>query len=189
MKINERVVEWLASKGIEVEFTEEIFPDSFVPGVWLDRGKVIVNRERAHVGDVLHEAGHLACIPSKFRELTEPGSLMVPGSRLEAAIKDYCATHPFVMDAMGREDPTWRGIMQMADCEATAWAYAASKYLELPSEILFSEREFGKVPYDGEGPSIWQCLKANSYFGINGLQAGGFCSVREFPQMKRWLAP
>jgi hypothetical protein len=186
MKLDERVVTWLALKGIEVEFTDQEHPDSFVPGVWLDRGKLIVNHERAHVGDVLHEAGHLACIPSKFRELTEPGSLMTP--KLEAAVKEYCDTHPF-MDAEMQEDPVWRAIMQMGDCEATAWAYAASKYLELSPEILFSEREYGEMPYDGEGPDIWKSLDMNSYFGINGLQAGGFCSVRTFPQMTRWLAP
>ena len=185
MKITDRVVEWLASKGIEVEFVEEEHPDAFVPGVWMDRGKLIVNHERARVGDVLHEAGHLACIPSKFRELTEPGSLMTP--KLEAAVKNHCDTVPF-MDAEMREDPTWRGIMQMGDCEATAWAYAASKHLELSPEILFSERKYGNMPYEGEGPSIWQSLDANAYFGINGLQAAGFCSVRAFPQMVRWLA-
>ena len=186
MKINDRVVEWLAARGLEVELVDQEHPDAFVPGVWLDRGKIIVNPERAHVGDVLHEAGHLACIPSQFRELTVPGSL--PGPKLEAAVHEYCDTHPF-MDAEGREDPVWRATMQMGDCEATAWAYAASKHLELSPEILFSEREFGPMPYEGEGPEIWLMLDANSYMGINGLRAAGFCEVRTFPQMKRWLAP
>ena len=186
VKLDDQTVDWLASIGIEVEFTQEDFPESFCIGVWMDHGKIIVNREVAHVSDVLHECGHLACIPGIFRELVEPGSLLTP--KLKAAIEEYCNTHLF-MDEMMREDPVWRGIMQMGDCEATAWEYAASKVLGLSVEVLFSERVNGFVPYDGEGPSLWSCMDANSYFGINGLQAAGFCSVREFPTMRRWLAP
>lgn len=186
MRIDDRVVEWLASKGIEVELSDQVHPDEFVPGVWLDHGNVIVNPERAHVGDVLHEAGHLACIPSIFWDLVEPGSLPTP--KLKTAIETYCGTHPF-MDENYREDLVHRAVMQMGDCEATAWAYAASKQLELSPGILFSERKYGKMPYGGDGPKIWEMLDMNAYFGINGLQAAGFCSVRTFPQMTRWVAP
>ena len=185
VKLDDRTVEWLASVGVEVEFTQEEHPDSFVPGVWLDHGKILVNREVAHVSDVLHESGHLACIPGIFRELVEPGSLPTP--KLQAAIEEYMGTHPF-MDEQMREDPVCRAILQMGDCEATAWEYAASKVLGLSVEVLFSERANGFVPYDGQGPSLWENLDANAYFGINGLQAAGFCTVREFPKMRRWLA-
>jgi len=185
MKVNDRVLEWLTARGLEIELTEKKHPESFVPGVWLDHGKIVVNPQVALVEDVLHEAGHLACIPSRFRGLTVPGSL--PGPELEAAIQEYCDRHPF-MDAQGREDPVWRAIMQMGDTEATAWAYAASRHLGLSAEDIFVEREDGTLAYDGEGPNIWAALDMSSYFGINGLQAAGFCSVRTFPQMKRWLA-
>jgi hypothetical protein len=186
MKINDHVVQWLASVGLEVEFATEDPPECFIPGVWLDRGKIIVNPARAHVGDILHEAGHLACIPSCFRDLVEPG--MLPGEKLEQAIHDYTTTHLFC-DHEGREDPVFRGIMQMSDPEATAWAYAASKELGISPGVLFSEREHGPVPYEGEGPHLWQMLDAQAYFGINGLRAAGFCTVRGFPTMLRWLAP
>lgn len=185
MKLHENVVGWLASVGIEVEFADQEHPDAFVPGVWLDRGRVIVNQARVHVGDVLHEAGHLVCVPSLFRDLVEPGSLPTPKFRV--ALEEYLDTHSF-MDGMGHEDPVHRAAMQMGDCEATAWAYAASKALGLSPGILFSERKYGPMPYEGEGPDIWKMLDARAYMGIHGLQAGGFCSVRSFPQMTRWLA-
>lgn len=187
MRIAQDVIDWLRARGLEVEFADQEHPEAFVPGVWLDRGKIIINEARAHVGDVLHEAGHLACIPSCFRELVEPGSLPTP--KLHEAIEQYMDTHPFMVDDMGREDPVIRGILQMGDCEATAWAYAAGEELGLPASILFDEREFGPEPYDGEGKEIWRALDARSYMGINGLQAAGFCSVRTFPKMARWLAP
>lgn len=186
MKIDDRTVEWLASVGIQVEFTDQEHPAAFVPGVWLDQGKILANREVAHVSDVLHEAGHLACIPSVFRELVEPGSLPTP--KLMKAIDEYLGTHPFIDEHM-REDPVHRAVMQMGDCEATAWEYAATKVLGIPVGVLFTKRENGFVPYDGEGPSLWASMDANAYFGINGLQAGGFCTVRGFPTMQRWLAP
>lgn len=185
MRLDDPTAEWLCSIGLEVEWTKDDPEDSFVPGVWLDQGKIVVNRSVAHIGDVLHEAGHLACVPSKFRHLVERGSLPTP--KLQAAIEEYMDTHPF-MDEHGNEDPVHRGVMQMGDCEATAWAYAASKHLGISPAVLFSDRVRGEVPYDGEGPSIWEALDRNAYFGINGLQAAQFCSVRDFPKMRRWLA-
>jgi len=185
MKVDDRITSWLRSVGLEIEFTDGEHPDSFVRGVWLDQGKIIVNREVAHVGDVLHEAGHLACIPKLLRGYVEPGSL--PTMQLRQEIENYMADNPF-MDAEGREDPVCRGIMQMGDCEATAWSYAATKVLGITAAVLFEDRK-DDVPYDGEGPQIWQMLDANAYMGINGLQAAGFCTVREFPKMRRWLAP
>jgi hypothetical protein len=186
MKVDDRILTWLASKGLELELVEHLNDDAFVPGVWFDAGKLVVNPNVALAEDVLHEAGHLACIPSKFRGLTVPGSL--PGPKLEAAVKEYCDTHP-LMDEHGQEDQTWRNIMQMGDCEATAWAYAAGRRLELTAEQLFVMREDGTEAYDGDGPDLWTSLDMNSYFGINGLQAAGFCQVRTFPRMARWLAP
>lgn len=186
MKVNERILEWLTAKGFEIERVDCDHPDAFVSGVWIDGGKLFVNPDLALAEDVLHEAGHLACIPGKFRELTEPGSM--PGPKLAAAIKHHCDTEPFV-DEMGRENQTWRNIMQMGDCEATAWAYAAGRHLELEAKDLFVKRADGTEAYDGEGPDIWASMDMNAYFGINGLQAAGFCQVRTFPQMARWLAP
>ena len=182
----QRVVSFLRALGLEVEETNEVRDDSFVPGVWLSRGRVIVNVDVAHVGDVLHEAGHLAIIPSTMRQLVRPGEL--PGTDLERAIEEYMATH-VLADDLGREDPTFRAILQMGDCEATAWAYAACREIGILPQILFAERGNGTVPYDGFGASIWEALDARAYFGINGLQAAGYCTVRDFPRMRRWLAP
>jgi hypothetical protein len=184
----EIAIRWLAGIGLEIELVDGTHPNAFMEGggVWLDRGRVIVNPDITHVGDLLHEAGHLACIPSRFRELVEPGELPTP--KLAEAIELYTSTNLFILDDIGTEDPTWRSIMQMGDCEATAWSYAAAKAIGLHAVALFEARH-GREPYQGGGHDIWTMLDANSYFGINGLQAAGFCTVKMFPAMKRWLAP
>jgi hypothetical protein len=180
------LISFFRSIGLVVVETTDLRDDSFVPGVWLDHGSLVVNLGVAHVGDVLHEAGHLALIPSCMRDLVRPGQL--PGEELTRALDKYCSEHLF-SDAQGREDPIFRAILQMGDCEVTAWSYAACSALGVSPEVLFAARTDGTVPYNGGGNEIWEGLDARAYFGINGLQAAGYCTVRDFPTMRRWLAP
>ncbi len=84
--------------------------------------------------------------------------------------------------------------MQCCDTEATAWAWLAGKHLSIPDHLIISDED-----YQNEGESIRTCLALNSYFGINGLAHGGFCSTRPihakitgkpaFPQLAFWLQP
>lgn len=177
---------FLRNLGMRVCETTELREDSFVPGVWFDAGTLYVNLQEAILGDILHEAGHLALIPARFHPHVIPGSL--PGTALEAAISEYCETHE-LGDYLGREDPVYRAILQMGECEATAWSYAACSTLGLDPKNLIAPRKDGSVPYEEGGDEVLFGLSANAYFGINGLQAAGYTTVREFPKMRRWLAP
>ncbi len=184
----EESVTFLRSIGIEVETARSPLAGSFVPGVWMNEGRLVLHPETAHVSDVLHEAGHLATVPSELRGLTRPG--IFPGELLEAACARCLKERPFT-DEWGREDVVLRGILQMGDCEASAWSYAAAVAMGVPPEILIEARGDGTLPYsDMEAATgVLDGLRRGQYFGINGLAAAKFCNLRSFPKMLRWLAP
>jgi hypothetical protein len=59
----ERIVAFLRTIGLEVRY-EEIEGATVLPGMTVDHGVLVVDEARlAHVGDLLHEAGHLAVVP------------------------------------------------------------------------------------------------------------------------------
>lgn len=182
-----RALKFMRVLGMETEVVRHDHSDAFVPGVWLDHGRLVVFPEVAALGDVLHEAGHLAVIPSVLRALTVPGSL--PGDALHSAAAEYLE-RSCIVDACGTEDPLMRGILQMGECEAIAWSYAAARALDFDPVILTAQREDGSYPF-GEpdaGAQVLLRLNGSAHFGIHGLQAAGFCRAREFPLMLRWLA-
>ena len=63
----DRILEFLATAGLEVRL-EPIEGSTVLPGITVDHGALVVDEDRlAHVGDVLHEAGHLAVVPAADR--------------------------------------------------------------------------------------------------------------------------
>lgn len=59
-------------KHIEISVLFKELPnDTFLPGMQIEHGSLAVDRAKLiHVGDILHEAGHIACMaPSKRAEL------------------------------------------------------------------------------------------------------------------------
>ena len=63
----ERIVEFLTTIGLEVRF-EAIEAPTILPGLTVDHGVLVVDEAHlAHVGDLLHEAGHLAVVPPADR--------------------------------------------------------------------------------------------------------------------------
>jgi len=182
-----RAIEFVRSIGIPVSTTDsEEVASAFVPYCRVKGGGLMVNPEKVFPGDIIHEAGHIAVIPSRFR----PSASGTFGKSLRE-MKDYMDANA---NAIGRfpEDPTLRGIMQSGEAEATAWQYAAAQHIGLPDEWLFPPGSF-----EGNGEENLMRLKANSYMGINGLQAAGWTKVREisrlelptFPKLAFWLYP
>jgi hypothetical protein len=74
-----RIAGFLTGIGIEVE-PAELPEDTFLPGLTLERGRLLVDEGRlAYPGDLLHEAGHVAAAPAWARP-SMTGSLDdVPG--------------------------------------------------------------------------------------------------------------
>ena len=82
-----RIAAWLREIGIEV-LPAELGDDCFLPGIAVDRGRLLVDEPRlTWPGDLLHEAAHIAVAPPEARPRMT-GDVAVPGldmNRLEKA--------------------------------------------------------------------------------------------------------
>lgn len=153
-------------------------PDSYV---WMHQGTLYVDRAKSHYGDLLHEAGHLAVLPSFARE------------RATGDVDESCG--PLIrvwMEENGDkllqwpEDPIARACIQCGDHEAIAWSYAAAVAIGVEPYACF-ENGF---PDEEARTSAWMGCQMKQFMGINGLRAGGFFQrVKDYPQMEKWLAP
>lgn len=106
-----QILSFLANAGL-VYYLEPIKEDTFLPGLKLRDGALVIDRERLlYPGDVLHEAGHLACMPPDIRQ------------NMNDNLED-CDLH--------------RGGEMMA----IAWSYAACIFLHITPEIVFHENGY-----------------------------------------------
>lgn len=163
-----RIINFLNEIGIRVHICP--FANGFCKHVSIQGGELWVDNLTA-IADLLHEAGHLAILPGRFREYANNNLEGVQKIMLEQI--DF--SKPDVGDA--------RAFLQCGDVEATAWAWAAGKHLGIPERFIIRDRD-----YNGEGEELRDCLSMRSFFGINGLRAGGFLnSVKEYPKLDRWI--
>jgi hypothetical protein len=65
--------------------------DGVLPGIVLERGTIVVDRDRALPGDVLHEAGHLALLPPPARATAHGRLASAPGDEMAAMAWSYAA--------------------------------------------------------------------------------------------------
>ncbi len=161
--------------GLEVIFEDGGNTNAFVPGVWLDEDGLHVCSRTAQPGDILHEAAHLAIIPSRFRQFVRPGPLELDGSLLFEKVEEYsrskeCFDH-------GPDHWLMRALIQMSDCEAQAWSYAAALKIGYSTREAFCFEYPGlpreRQPYQGEGEDLWRCLEFRQHPGINGMHHSG----------------
>lgn len=62
------IIKFLKDIGIETKL-ESIAEKTFLPGLKLSGGALIIDTDKLlYPGDILHEAGHLACMPEQVRE-------------------------------------------------------------------------------------------------------------------------
>lgn len=169
-----KVASFLNEIGLPARLVEEVQPGTFMPGIRIDGGELEFTA-RCLVSDLLHEAGHLACVPPRFRSKMS-GNLST-GQRAmceKLALEDHEPDGPLV-----------RAVLQCGDTEATAWAWAAGTHLRLPEAQIIQDQD-----YDGEGAGVRQALRLGAYLGINGLIAAGMCANPRrggYPEMEKWL--
>src|ERR1700759_3541419 len=66
-KIMEQMLSFIKEIGLECYF-ETIDAETFLPGLDFRDGALIIDRDKLlYQGDILHEAGHLACMPPDIR--------------------------------------------------------------------------------------------------------------------------
>jgi len=137
-------------------------PNGFLPGLSIHRGTILINPSRLdNPGDILHEAGHLAVIPSDDR--------------------------PLLNDA----DISKRDDREAEEMMAIAWSYAACIYLEIDPRFVLHENgykgganyiveQFEKREYFGLPILQGVGLTAN-------VKTAARLNIPPYPHMIKWL--
>lgn len=97
----ETILTFLDIIGIKYAFLE-IEEEGFLPGLELRDGVIIIDLKRLkYVGDILHEAGHLACMPPDVRAgMTGvlPNNDMMQGGEMMAMAWSFAACKHLQLD-------------------------------------------------------------------------------------------
>lgn len=160
-----QIVGFLREIGIEV-IAAELPRVSFLPGVTIERGRLLVDEGRLlYPGDLLHEAGHLAVVPRRVR--------------------------PHLSDDFIAPEVESQVDMNTLEVTAIAWSYAAILHLQLDPRILFHGGG-----YQGRSENLLLTYGVGAYPGAAGLQAAGLAVTGEaarqmelapYPHMLKWL--
>lgn len=176
----DRIVEFLRGIGLTIE-VGPFGAQGFLPGVTIERGVMRVDPQHLHVsGDLLHEAGHIATVPSRLRPRL--------GMNLETSLRQAVDDDP---------DPLAQVALFHTETMALAWSYAALRALDLPPETIFFA---GGYRMDaGQQARFLHLLESGNNFGIAHLAHAGMtgpCGIMAmlhdnglppFPTMTRWL--
>mgnify|MGYP003429519431 FL=1 len=178
-KYAQKVMDFLNEAGLPVS----VVPGAtgFVEDIALAKGSVQVD-PKCLPSVMLHEAGHLAVIPSRYRHMMSGNLYKSMRQIFEIAEMNY----------MDPDDSLTRALLQSSDPEVTAWAWALGKHLSIPEKLIILDSQ-----YDNTGKEIRLQIKARCYAGINGLSHGGFCVTRAnpyrplpvYPELAFWLQP
>ena len=159
--LTKQIVAFLISIGIPVR-EGSVVDDSFLPGLSIINGSLVYDGLSLQwPGDLLHEAGHIATVPSSMRALLNDS--------LDQSVS----------------------VPHAGEVEATAWAYAATVHLGLAPSVLFHQGGYhGKSPaliatYSyGVYPGCYGLAQAG--MTLLGVDATSAC-VLPYPNMTQWL--
>ena len=158
--VTARIAGFLDGIGIRVEPAD--VPESFLPGVTLDRGGLLVDEPRlTYPGDLLHEAGHVAAAPAWARP-SMSGSIDVPD-----------------LDTSNLE---WAAI---------PWSYAAALAIGIDPALVFHGGGYrghspGLLANFAAGVPIGLHLLVEAGMTVAGPRAAAL-GVEPYPHMLRWL--
>jgi len=156
----DKCVAFLDHIGIQIIF-RSIDHDSFLPGYLIENGALVIDKSTLqHPGDILHEAGHIAVVPTKDRLLLTE----------KAIIK--------------RRDREAEEVM------AIAWSYAACMYLTIDPAFVFHKDGYrGGSESIMDSCSRNEYIGILMLQSV-GIAAGGKKKGKtdmQYPQMDKWL--
>lgn len=145
-----RARDFLKRIGIPIEVIPSYVPDppySFFKGVWIANGKLNFCPARVQVGELLHEAGHMALMPkSRWQELP---------------------TGRWADDTLY---PPLGGFKHLGDAAVEAWDYAAALTADIPELCVFDKG------FDGNGMAVWELFDERRHPGFTLLRFLGMSS-------------
>ena len=137
--------------------------------------------------DLLHEAGHLAVLPSQWRRKAS--------GDLDRLFPEMFADGS--ADNLDPDGPEMRAMLQCGEAEATAWAWAASMHIGLSPLQTIEDNTYYNEDGTPGGADVRLALQCGAYAGINGLQAAGWCAASSviarhrglplYPKLRRWI--
>ena len=106
----EKALDFIHEIGIETGFTTLAGNQCFLPGLLVEKGRILIDRDKMYYpGDILHEAAHIALVPSSERSLLDGETI---GKRKDAAAEEMAAL---------------------------AWTYAACIHMKIDPHFVFHE--------------------------------------------------
>lgn len=157
-----RILPFLAEIGIAVR-EEPLPPQTFVPGIRIDAGALVIDREKlSYPGDLLHEAGHIAVVPPAQRR----------------ALTDNLQTDDYQAD-LGNE------------IAAIAWSYAAARHIDLDPAIVFHPHGYrgASAAYlENFAAGRYVGVPLLNWFGM-ALERDDGSGRAVYPRMIHWLRP
>lgn len=159
--VTAKIVDFIREIGIEV-IEQPINEQTFIPGIYIEKGTLLVDEEKLlYPGDLLHEAAHIAMIPSHLR--------------------GYASGNVGKIDEIGNS----------YEIESIAWSWAAVLALGIDPEILFHNKGYKGQAQGilfnfrmGVYIGIQGIEDAGMAYGNNKAAKLG---VAPFPSMQKWL--
>jgi hypothetical protein len=164
-----KIITFLDSVGIITRPVKN--STGFLKGVRIVEGELHYDIDRMDsVGDLLHEAGHVATVPIQFRKLLN-----------DDVYKCICR----ILTQFTNENPVARALLHADECEAVAWSYMALRECRIPANIVFHPKFFGGKE---EAIDLLKGIQSGCYFGFHGLQVSGMCRRKNASQwrMIKW---
>ena len=157
----EKCIDFLHQIGISTR-NDKLPADCFLPGLTIEAGVIIVDRDALiYPGDILHEAGHIAIIPSPERQTLN----------VEAIAK--------------------RPSREAEEMMAIAWSYSACVYIGLDPSFVFHDDGYkggGSYIKDAFLAKQYFGLPMLQWVGMTTDEKNArVLHVEPFPHMIKWL--
>lgn len=152
-------IQFIQTIGLEIIYCDLQNEVCFLPGLFISNGKILIDKTLLkYPGDLIHEAAHLAVIPSAERNT-------ITGS-----------------DIATRKDAAAEEMM------AIAWSYAACKHLAIDPAFVFHEKGYkggGKQIIDDFDAGRYFGVPVLQWLGMT--VTGSPNSTENYPAMCKWL--
>lgn len=152
-------INFVHTVGLQTMFCKLNDNDCFLPGIFISNGKILIDEEKLkYPGDLIHEAAHLAVIPSSERHSISGPDI---GKRTDAAAEEMMAI---------------------------AWSYAACKHLAIDPAFVFHKHGYkggGKNIIEDFDAGRYFGVPVLQWLGMT--KTGATDVTENYPAMNKWL--
>ena len=152
-------INFIHAVGLQTMFCSLSENDCFLPGIFISNGKILIDKEKLqYPGDLIHEAAHLAVIPSAERQQISGPDI---AKRTDAAAEEMMAI---------------------------AWSYAACKHLAIDPAFVFHEHGYkggGKNIIEDFDAGRYFGVPVLQWLGMTNTGAADV--AENYPAMCKWV--